>query len=155
MKQKFSDRMTSITENVKPFVVAGCSAVTASCCVHPIDLAKVRLQLYSTLNPGKKKPGFVKIISDMIKTSGVRSIYSGLSASILRQSIYGTARIGLHRTFSAKLVERNNGNALPVYLKALSSMSSGCLAVCLGTPMDVTLVRMQADSMKEPAKRRG
>jgi Mitochondrial carrier protein len=34
-------------------------------------------------------------------------------------------------------------------------MGSGSLAVCLGTPFDVALVRMQADSMKVAADRRG
>ena len=34
-------------------------------------------------------------------------------------------------------------------------MGSGSLAVCLGTPFDVALVRMQADSMKATTERRG
>ena len=34
-------------------------------------------------------------------------------------------------------------------------MLSGSMAVCLGTPFDVALVRMQADSMKPEAQRRG
>lgn len=34
-------------------------------------------------------------------------------------------------------------------------MGSGSLAVCLGTPFDVALVRMQADSMKAATERRG
>lgn len=34
-------------------------------------------------------------------------------------------------------------------------MGSGSLAVCLGTPFDVALVRMQADSMKIASERRG
>ena len=34
-------------------------------------------------------------------------------------------------------------------------MGSGSIAVCLGTPFDVALVRMQADSMKKSSERRG
>ena len=34
-------------------------------------------------------------------------------------------------------------------------MASGSIAVCFGTPFDVALVRMQADSMKDKASRRG
>ena len=33
-------------------------------------------------------------------------------------------------------------------------MCSGAIAVCIGTPMDVALVRMQADSMKDIDLRR-
>jgi hypothetical protein len=39
------------------------------------------------------------------------SVYAGLSASIMRQAIYGTARIGLHRTFSNKLQEVRVSNS--------------------------------------------
>ena len=74
---------------------------------------------------------------------GILSVYSGLSAAIARQASYGTARIGLHRSFSDALVQRNDGKPLPFYTKAASGMLSGSLAVCIGTPMDVALVRMQ------------
>lgn len=40
-------------------------------------------------------------------------------------------------------------------LSVPSGMGSGSLAVCLGTPFDVALVRMQADSMKAKGERRG
>ncbi len=81
----------------------GASACFASTIIHPIDLAKVRLQLYSTLNPGAERPGAVSVIVNLVKQDGVAAAYAGLSASIMRQAIYGTARIGLHRTFSDML----------------------------------------------------
>lgn len=127
----------------------------ASSCVHPIDLTKVRLQLFSTMNPGVPTPGAIKLMSQLYKTEGLGSLYTGLSAALLRQAIYGTARIGLHRTFSNILIERNEGKQLSFALKAASGMGSGSLAVCVGTPMDVALVRMQADSMKPSGDRRG
>lgn len=152
---------------LQPFVVGGSSAILASCCVHPIDLSKVRLQLFSTQYPGIPKPSFPGMLMLMVKKEGFLSIYSGLSASLLRQAIYGTARIGLHRYFSKKLTEYNNkknsiatkgkesNDPLPFGLKVFAGMSSGAIAVCLGTPCDVALVRMQADSMKNPEDRRG
>ena len=39
-----------------PFVTSGIAACFASCCIHPIDLAKVRLQLFALQNPGMPKP---------------------------------------------------------------------------------------------------
>lgn len=71
----------------------------------------------------------------------------------MRQAVYGTARIGLHRSFSDKLVELNEGKPVNFAMKTLSGMASGAIAVCIGTPFDVALVRMQADSMKPPADR--
>jgi len=146
----------SVTATIEPFAVGGTSGMLASCCVHPIDLAKVRLQLYSTLHPSSTtKPGFAGILTQMIKTHGFFSIYSGLSAALARQAVYGTARIGLHRSFSTELQRRNDGKPLSFGTKVLAGMTSGSIAVCLGTPFDVSLVRMQGDSMKPVGMRRG
>jgi solute carrier family 25 (mitochondrial oxoglutarate transporter), member 11 len=144
-----------ITNAAEPFVVGGLSAMLASTCIHPIDLSKVRLQLFATLHPGQPKPSSFSILSEMAKSEGVKSIYAGLSASLMRQAVYGTARIGLHRTFSNMLKEQNNGQPLSFGMKTLAGMLSGSIAVCIGTPFDVSLVRMQADSMKPLNERRG
>lgn len=146
---------TNYVQAAQPFVVGGASAMFASSIVHPIDLTKVRLQLFATLNPGVAKPSAVTILSGMVKTEGFTSIYAGLSASLMRQAVYGTARIGLHRSFSNELVARNNGHPLSFGTKTLAGMLSGSIAVVTGTPFDVALVRMQADSMKPKDKRRG
>ncbi|KAJ1448024.1 oxoglutarate/malate translocator [Pelagophyceae sp. CCMP2097] len=139
---------------MQPFVVGGVSACIASAVIHPIDLAKVRLQLFATANPGQTPPSFVGLLSGMVKAGGVSSIYAGLDASMMRQASYGTARIGLNRSFSDGLQQRYGAEPLPVLLKVASGMASGALAVCIGTPMDVALVRLQADSMKPEAERR-
>ena len=139
----------------EPFVCGGLSGCIASSFIHPIDLSKVRLQLFAIQNPGIAKPSFISIIFQMIQKEGFRSIYAGLSASLSRQCVYGTARIGLHRTFSDYMIKANNGRQLSFIEKVLSGMTSGALAVCIGTPFDVALVRMQADSMKPKEKRRG
>ena len=144
----------SITKQIQPFVAAGMSACTASAVVHPIDLAKVRMQLFKTQHPGVAIPTFPGMLSKMVKTEGISSIYSGLSAAMMRQAVYGTARIGLHRSFSDQLQERNKGEPLSFAMKTGAGMLSGAIAVCLGCPFDVTLVRMQADSMKPMAERR-
>lgn len=136
------------------FAVGGASACFASAIVHPVDLAKVRLQVFATTHPGKAKPGFVGMLSEMVAKDGVRSIYAGIDAALCRQLLYGTARIGLNRTFANKAKEMQGGGPLPFHLKAGAGMASGALAVCVGTPMDVALVRMQADSLKPVAERR-
>jgi len=76
--------MTISIAKIEPFVCGGISACIASTCIHPIDLAKVRLQLWRD----NKKPSFVSILSTMAKNEGFFSLYAGLSASILRQGFY-------------------------------------------------------------------
>ena len=112
------------------------------------------MQLYGQLNPGKAVPGFSKILSTMVKNDGIFSIYTGVDAAIGRQMVYGTARIGLHRTFSDALVKHNDGKPINFFVKTLSGMASGSIAVCIGTPFDIALVRLQSDSMAAPEDRR-
>eukprot|EP00956_Cyclotella_meneghiniana_P027336 scaffold61024_cov67-Cyclotella_meneghiniana.AAC.1 len=106
----------------------------------------------------------------MIKNDGVSSVYKGVDAAIGRQLVYGTARIGLHRAISDKLKESNQGKPISFFMKTLSGMASGSIAVCIGTPLhdnsgtlllptettvfvDIALVRLQSDSMA-PANER-
>lgn len=112
------------------------------------------MQLYGQLNPGKPVPGFGNILSTMVKNDGLFSVYKGVDAAIGRQLVYGTARIGLHRTFSDALVEYNNGKPINFFAKTLSGMASGSVAVCIGTPFDIALVRLQSDSMAPLEERR-
>lgn len=138
-----------IFDTLEPFVCGGMAACFASLCIHPIDLAKVRLQLFATMNPaGTKIPNPVSLLASMVKNEGISSVYAGISASLMRQAVYGTARIGLHRSFSDYLAKKNEGKPLSFMTKALSGSLSGAIAVCIGTPFDVALVRMQADSMR-------
>jgi solute carrier family 25 oxoglutarate transporter 11 len=143
-----------VAKAFEPFVCGGAAATCASCVIHPIDLAKVRMQLYGQLNPGKPVPSFPKLLSDMVKRDGITSIYKGVDAAIGRQMVYGTARIGLHRKFSDKLVELNSGKPVSFFAKTLSGMASGAVAVCIGTPFDIALVRLQSDSMAPESERR-
>ena len=114
----------------------------------------MRLQLFAVQNPGVAAPNFISLLSGMVAKDGVKSIYAGLSASLTRQCTYGTARMGIHRTMSDWLQERNGGKPIDFGQKASAGIVGGALAVCIGTPFDVALVRMQADSMKEEALRR-
>lgn len=127
---------TSIAKLAEPFVCGGSAATFASVIIHPMDLAKVRMQLYGQMNPGKPVPSFPEILSKMIKNDGVSSVYKGVDAAIGRQLVYGTARIGLHRAISDKLKEANEGKPISFLMKTLSGMASGSIAVCIGTPCE-------------------
>lgn len=96
----------------------------------------------------------MSIISTSVKNDGIAAIYKGVDAAIGRQMVYGTARIGLHRTISDQLVAMNDGKPINFITKALSGMASGSIAVCIGTPFDIALVRLQADGMAPPKDRR-
>lgn len=112
------------------------------------------MQIYGQINPGKPIPGFPTIIKNMVAADGVTSLYRGVDAAIGRQMVYGTARIGLHTKFSNMLVEKNNGQPISFVQKAVSGMLSGAIAVSIGSPFDIALVRLQSDGMAKPEDRR-
>ena len=109
---------------MQPFVCGGMSAMLSSSCIHPIDLAKVRLQLYG-VTPRYAFPS-VGMLTSIVKADGITAIYAGLSAALMRQAVYGTARIGLHRYFSEQLVARNDGKP---------RFCGRCSLVCVVVPL--------------------
>lgn len=117
--------------------------------MHPIDLTKTRLQLSP---PGT---GMLGVASGIVARDGVAGLYAGLSASIMRQAVYGTARLGMHREFSDSMKKASPTGEISALQSAGSAMLSGALASVIGTPFDVSLVRMQADGMLPPEARRG
>jgi len=146
-----NERKFTIAEAAQPFVCGGSSAILATTIIHPIDLTKVRLQLARELG---KKPETFPLVRETLKNEGIKGMYSGLSAAWVRQATYGSARIGLHQSFSNFLMKRNEGESIPFYQKNISAMAGGAIAVCIGTPFDVALVRMQSDGNKPPELRR-
>ena len=69
----------------------------ATVCTHPLDLLKVRLQTSSS------RESLVKIAHTIIRTESVFALFNGLSASLLRQLTYSTARFGGYDILKNKL----------------------------------------------------
>jgi hypothetical protein len=66
--------MASALQTAQPFVCGGSAAMFASSIVHPIDLAKVRLQLFALQYPGQPRPSFPELITSMVKKEGISSV---------------------------------------------------------------------------------
>ena len=85
---------------------------------------------------------------------GFGELYHGLSAGLLRQATYTTARLGIFNVISTRAKEANGGANLPLWQKAACGLTAGGLGALVGTPADLTLVRMQADSTLPVESRR-
>jgi hypothetical protein len=79
---------------------------------------------------------------------GIPSLWAGLSASILRQGTYSTARFGLHNYLSSQLLQRSGRDRLPTSWNIACAGVSGGIAGLIGNPTEVVLVRMCADGAK-------
>ncbi|XP_068653174.1 mitochondrial dicarboxylate/tricarboxylate transporter DTC-like [Aristolochia californica] len=131
---------------VKPFVNGGVSGMLATCIIQPVDMVKVRIQL--------GQGSGLHVVKSMLREEGVGAFYKGLSAGLLRQATYTTARFGSFRVITNKAIEANEGKPLPLYQKALCGLSAGALGACVGSPADLALIRMQADATLPVAQRR-
>ncbi|KAF9688589.1 hypothetical protein SADUNF_Sadunf01G0004000 [Salix dunnii] len=78
----------------------------------------------------------------------------GLSAGLLRQATYTTARLGTFKILTSKAIEANDGKPLPLYQKALCGLTAGAIGASVGSPADLALIRMQADATLPVAQRR-
>lgn len=143
-----------------PFWFGGSASSLAACVTHPMDLVKVRLQMRHGDMPRSMSGTFVHIV----RNEGIRGLYSGLSASLLRQLTYSTTRFGLYEAMKAQLEEYAQGKQAEGTAKK-AQVSFGALVVAAsvagmaggiaGNAADVLNVRMQHDAALPVEQRRG
>jgi solute carrier family 25 oxoglutarate transporter 11 len=66
-----------------------------------VDLTKTQMQVIGKVDGVRPSP--LAVAKRVVAENGIKGLYAGLSAALLRQAVYGTARLGLHRTFSNQL----------------------------------------------------
>lgn len=140
--------MSTAKPKKQRWYLGGFAGSGAVCVTHPLDLLKVHLQTQQ----GKAKDGLVSLAVKVVRNDGILGLYSGISASILRQMTYTTVRFGLYEVISSKLLEGRD-DCLPFYQKFAVGCFSGFIGGFAGNPADMVNVRMQND-MKLPKEMR-
>ena len=116
-------------------------------------MIKVRLQLADS---GSTKISPIKMASRLIREEGFSTLYKGLSAAVIRQLTYGTTRLGIFRTLTNKFTpEGGKASDIPFPTLVGCSLTAGGIGALIGTPADVALVRMQADTLLPKEQQRG
>jgi solute carrier family 25 (mitochondrial oxoglutarate transporter), member 11 len=144
-----------VVRSALPFINGGAAGMFATVCIQPIDMVKVRIQLAGEGSRGGVRPSALKVAKDIIAAGKVLDLYSGLSAGLLRQAVYTTARMGIFDTFQQSLTARaqTQGRQITFYERSAAGLTAGGLAAIIGTPADVALIRMQSDGLRPPAER--
>ncbi|KAK9418765.1 hypothetical protein SUNI508_07785 [Seiridium unicorne] len=139
--------LRTVLDTCIPFAVGCTSGMVAAVIVQPLDTLKVRMQL--TDQSAGRRSQFT-IAKSIVAQDGFWNLYQGLSAGLLRQLVYGTLRLGLFATFEQRLERRAEGQGTTLGFggRALAGISAGALAAFVGTPTEVALIQMQADSMR-------
>lgn len=168
---------------VKGFVEGGIASIVAGCSTHPLDLIKVRMQLQGepqAVNPAVQnlrpalafqtnsasvaqssaihvpksvRVGPIATGVKIFKTEGVAALFSGVSATVLRQTLYSTTRMGLYDILKTKWTDPETKN-MPLGRKITAGLIAGGIGAAVGNPADVAMVRMQADGRLPIAQRR-
>ena len=138
------------TRFVLPFVNGGLAGMTATAMIQPIDMIKVRLQLAGEGVATGPRPSALSITRDIIASGRALDLYTGLSAGLLRQAVYTTARLGFFDTLMGMAKSRAQAQgATPGFAeRAVAGLSAGGLAALIGNPADLALIRMQSDGLK-------
>lgn len=133
-----------------PFLNGGAAGMFATACIQPIDMVKVRLQLAGEGVKTGPRPSPLAVTRDIIASGKFMDLYTGLSAGLLRQAVYTTARLGFFDTFMTALKARaeTKGQGIGFKERALAGLSAGGLAAMVGNPADLALIRMQSDGLK-------
>ena len=115
-----------------------------------MDMVKVRIQL-SGEGGAKGTSNPLAVGRQIVATDGVLGLYKGLSAGLLRQATYTTARLGIFRTITNYMDSKGKRT---FWDTAGAGILAGGLGAIVGTPADLALIRMQSDGTLPPEQRR-
>ncbi|CEJ90969.1 Putative Mitochondrial 2-oxoglutarate/malate carrier protein [[Torrubiella] hemipterigena] len=139
-----------------PFINGGLAGMVATTVVQPVDMVKVRIQLAGEGTAGGPKTSPFAVARQIVASGKVMDLYTGLSAGLLRQAVYTTARLGFFDTFMGSLTARANeqGRQIGFKERATAGLTAGGIAAMIGNPADLALIRMQSDGLKPLAERK-
>lgn len=138
-------RMGETTEVSLPLrmVMSAFAGMGAATACHPLDVLRIQMQIKSqdvqyrnTWDCGVQ----------VYKKGGVKALYAGVTAAYLRQWLYGSCRMGIY-SYLFNGFKRDNPGKVPSFnLKLGYGALSGSIGAFVGTPSELALVRMGADS---------
>jgi len=128
---------------LRELFTSGSAVAVASAATNPIEVVKVRQQLAGlTLADGSRAPGLVMTGTRLIQNEGVLALSRGLSASIARASVYGSARLGLYSPLKRALGA--DGDQSAILKKAAAGVGSGSIAAAISNPIDLIKTRQMS-----------
>lgn len=143
---------TPLTHRLVFGALAGMGAATF---YHPLDVIRVQMQ-----TEGVQYKNTMDAATKIYSRSGlVEGLYAGVSAAYLRQWMYGSFRIGIYSYLLEQTQNENermgrDKNDIPFSRKLAMGCCSGGIGSFIGTPSELALVRLSADSKLPPAERR-
>lgn len=125
----------------------------ATCVVQPLDLVKTRMQIQGVGGTAKEYKNTFDAFAGILKKEGLTGLYKGIGAALLRQATYTTTRLGVYTALQDAYKQREQ--KAPGLLPNMGmGMVAGATGAFVGTPAEVSLIRMTADGRLPMAERR-
>lgn len=148
-----SDKKGAIP-NYARFAMGGLSGMGATVFVQPLDLVKNRMQMSGVGGASRAHKTSIHAIASILRNEGFFGVYNGLSAGLLRQASYTTTRLGVYTSLFERF--KNPDGSPPNFLKKCAlGMSAGAVGSFIGTPAEISLIRMTSDGRLPVEQRRG
>jgi len=135
-------------------VLSSFAGMGAATFCHPLDTIRVQMQIDSQGGAARQYSGSLDAAVKISQRNGLqRGLYAGLSAAFLRQWTYGACRMGIY-TFMLNQARDQTGKEPSLASKLGYGVISGGIGAFVGTPSELSLVRMTADSKLPVAEQR-
>jgi len=113
----------------------------------PMELFKIIMQ---TRKEGEVKANLLTLVTQKIRTMGLRGMYTGTAATLLRDIPFSCIYFSLYGKLKRDL-ENKQHRPLRAHQRLYASTIAGVLASALATPMDVIKTRRQANPSAYPS----
>lgn len=151
---------TTTTDITKNAVCGGITGLITSLLLCPVEHVKIRLQTTQlsnlTLNSNSSSSSSLQVAKQILNSEhgGVRGLYRGFSATILRQAlsfsvyfpVYNIMKNAIGSSYNNTNNSNNNNNNTdsPWWSSALAGGLAGCLSWTIVYPIDVIKSRIQS-----------
>lgn len=148
-----SEKKRGYIPNYARFIMGGSAGMGATVFVQPLDLVKNRMQMSGVGGSTKTHKSTFHAITSILRQEGFFGVYNGLSAGLLRQATYTTTRLGVYTSLMEKF-KRPDGSPPSFLLKCALGMAAGAIGSFIGTPAEISLIRMTSDGRLPLEQRR-
>lgn len=139
-----SEKKLGYIPNYARFVMGGSAGMGATVFVQPLDLVKNRMQMSGVGGAAKTHKSSLHAIGSILQQEGFIGVYNGLSAGLLRQATYTTTRLGVFTSLMEHF-KSPDGTPPSFLMKCALGMTAGAVGSFIGTPAEISLIRMTSD----------
>mmetsp|Transcript_8768 Transcript_8768/g.15815 ORF Transcript_8768/g.15815 Transcript_8768/m.15815 type:complete len:323 (+) Transcript_8768:76-1044(+) len=139
------------------FVTAGLGGIFGWLVIHPFNTVAIRMNLSAAslqangASASATQTSFLGFTRNVVQNEGIKALYNGLSAGVLRQVFYATSRFGLFEVFRDQMAKYRETDFIS---RLTVGVASGAAAAFISCPAEVSLVRMSNDNGLPAAQRR-